>query len=102
MEKQEETKKRLRKIAQTETWIALINVLAVAAAFSFFKSLQTPAFFAVFSLYSWFWYLQGKEENKIDEYDVPEPSDGLRKMFKSWLYALLVLYLLWYCSPTRT
>ena len=93
-------KKRLERIEKNESRLQMINFLIVAAVGScgyWFIALGI----AFFSLYSWIFYLNGKESNIIDEIDTPSVPDGIRGMLKSWFWLVVVLYVVWLFSPTQ-
>ncbi|MBR1904819.1 MAG: hypothetical protein IJ824_06570 [Alphaproteobacteria bacterium] len=91
---------RINRNKQMKRIHAGLILLNVGAAVIVSRSLGTTQFwlFCGFSAYSWFWYYQGYSSEVINEIDDGDIGNGLRYMFKSWLWAAGVFYLVWQCS----
>lgn len=93
----EQEQKQKQQIEKAESRLQMINFIIVAT-FLCCGCLTTALCLALFSLYSWSFYLGGKSSGDDAKADNSEVWSGIKAMLKSWMWLLAVLYLLWCCS----
>ena len=94
-------REKLEKIAKTEKMLQF-GCVALTLVVGYMINWLYGLCLGIFCIYSWIFYLNGKDTTIVDEIDTPEVSNGLRMMFKSWLWLIIVLYIMWRCSPTKS
>lgn len=76
------------------TLIVLVYIAVVCTVWYYFGKFYGVSAL-IFGLWSWYWYEDGASENCIDEYEYAYPKDGFRRMFKSWPWFVIPLYVIY-------
>jgi len=97
----EQEKKRLQRIEKKENRLQMFNFMIVAALCCC-GYLSAAVCVALFSVYSWIFYLNGKESHIVDESGRPSVAEGVKLMVKSWCWLIAILYVVWLFSPAKT